>query len=71
MLPFAEEQMPLLWVFQQDSDPKHTSRKARQWFLDHSIKNLWADVKKSVSESKPTNNNEQLRKVIKESWEKI
>ncbi|KNC30997.1 hypothetical protein FF38_03163 [Lucilia cuprina] len=86
MLPYAEEEMPLLWVFQQDKDPKHTSRKARQWLLDHSInimkwpaqspdlnpiENLWADVKKKIlSEAKPTNN-EQLWKVIKESWEKI
>ena len=58
------------------------SRKARKWFSDHSInimnqspdlnpiENILADVKKSLSEAKPTNN-EQLWKVIKESWEKI
>ncbi len=23
MLPYAEEEMPLEWVFQQDNNPKH------------------------------------------------
>ena len=30
MLPYAKEEMPLLWVFQEDNDRKHTSTKARQ-----------------------------------------
>ena len=28
MLPYAEDEMPFIWVFQPDNEPKHTSKKS-------------------------------------------
>ena len=37
MLPYAELEMPFIWVYQQDNDPKHMSKKAKKWFADNII----------------------------------
>ena len=85
MLPYAEDEMLFIWVFQQGNDSKHTSKKAKKWFADNiidimewlpqfpdlnPIENLWTDVNKAVHTCNPTSN-EALWMVVKESWERI
>jgi len=50
--------MPFKWTIQQDNDPKHTSKSAKNWFTQNKImpwpapsfnlnpiENLWGDIK--------------------------
>lgn len=85
MLSYAEDSMPLKWIMQQDNDPKHTSKVAKEWFRENRIEvmewpaqspdlnpieNLWTDLKKAVWDVKPTNNKD-LWEVVQKAWYNI
>lgn len=74
MLPFANEEMPIVWKYQNDNDPKHTSKKVKKFFEDRKmsvlpwpsqspdlnpIENLWTDLKAAVGKH-PTRNEDEL-----------
>lgn len=74
-------------IFQQDNDPKHTSRAAKKYFVDHKIRrlfwppnspdlnpieHLWAYVKRQLGKyPKPAKGIDELWKRIQEVWNAI
>ena len=38
MYPCAEENMPLIWRFQHDNDPKHTSTFVNEWLQSNQVR---------------------------------
>lgn len=72
-------------IFQQDGDPKHTSKLVANWFRQkkvtvlewpaqspdlNPIEHLWSILKKKVQEQNPSNIN-NLKEIIKVEWSKI
>lgn len=84
LIPIATTQFRRHWRFQQDNDPKHTSRTAKQ-FLDKHVpetinwpsnspdvnpmENLWAILKRRVEKRRPRNL-EELEKFFHEEWQR-
>lgn len=86
MLPYADENMPLKWRFQQDNDPKHTSGLVKDWFAHKNIdvlrwvsqspdlnpiENLWNHVKKEIAKRDKPSNKENLWEIVQEVWNSI
>jgi hypothetical protein len=84
MLPYAEWNMPLRFVFQHDNDPKHALLLVREWLQENLIRvmewpsqspdlnpieHLWEEVERRIK-CQNKNKNELMEK-IQEVWNEI
>lgn len=82
MLPYVEEKMPLRFKFQQDNDPKHSSKVLKQVFNDEQIpvlkwpsqspdlnpiENLWETVDRKLR-TRTYSNKDDLLAGLQEQW---
>lgn len=44
ILRYVDDNMPIIWRFKQNNDPKYTSKYVKQWFDENLVHNLrWPD----------------------------
>ena len=83
--PHGDENMPLVWRFRNDNDPKHTSKVVTEWLQSNGvsvlkwpaqspdlnpIENLWEIVDRKIRVRNYTNKRD-LIDAIKTEWQKI
>ena len=83
LVPFLEEHFPHGHRFQQDNDPKHTSRWAQDYFENkkinwwrtppssqdlNPIENVWGSMKEYLRRETKPKNVEELKAGIKDFW---
>ena len=86
MLPFAEEEMPIRWIFQQDNDPKHSSKLVQEWFGEKNItvlkwpsqspdlnpiEHLWDVLERRIRMHSDIKSLQQVFNIIESEWSQI